>query len=85
MRVYGEGLCKSVMGQLQSAKWAELFLGLHLPFFFFFLAGSKMGGGCELLWDCCCGVVSKFNSRLGLACLLGEVLDFCALVKLHQN
>ena len=36
-----------------------------------------MGGGCELLWDCRSGVVSKFNSRSGLVCLLGQVLDFC--------
>ena len=35
-----------------------------------------MGGGCELLWDRRSGV-SKVNSRSGLVCLLGEVLDFC--------
>ena len=35
-----------------------------------------MGGGCELLWDRRSGV-SKANSRSGLVCLLGEVLDFC--------
>ena len=33
-----------------------------------------MGEGCEILWDCCSGV-SKANSRSGLVCLLGEVLE----------
>ena len=35
-----------------------------------------MGGGCEFLWDRRSGV-SKANSRSGLVCLLGEVLDLC--------
>ena len=35
-----------------------------------------MGGGCEFLWDRRSGVL-KANSRPGLVCLLGEVLDLC--------
>ena len=36
----------------------------------------KLGGDCELLWDRRSGV-SRANSRTGLVCLLGEVLDLC--------
>ena len=35
-----------------------------------------MGRGCEFLWDRRFGV-SKDNSRSGLVCVLGEVLDLC--------
>ena len=39
-------------------------------------ATSKIGGGCEFLWDRCSGV-SKASSRSEWVYLLGEVLNFC--------
>ena len=73
-----------VLEQLKSAKWGKGWivpwgsLGCASCFFSscWTWATSKMGGGCEFLWGRRSGV-SKANSRSGLVCLLGEVLDFC--------
>ena len=83
-------LCMCVLGQLKSAKWGK---GLSVswvapPVFYFLLAGLEQ----HRKWE---GVASFFgivalgsrkaNSRLGLVCLLGEVLDSKrALAKLHR-
>ena len=74
-------LCMCVVEQPKAldGERAGAFLGLHLPFFLFFLlnlSNIENGRGCEFLWDCRSGV-SKANSRSGWVCLLGEVLDFC--------